>query len=315
MKSIKMTKEFAEQAAKDFYDKLMDLDYIRSDKFTFSAEFPTEKKPGCITVNFTYEAYHQMFALINHFNCEVAWAGTVNRIDETHFQITKILLYPQVVTSVTVNTDTSEYSMWYAKLPDEDFNSLHFQGHSHVNMGVTPSSTDMEDQWRLIGNLPKDGYQIFMIWNKRREYNVRVIDLAKNVIYEGEDVNVTVGDFDTARFLESADEIVKKSTPAASAYGGAGNWAGSTNYGGTSNYPYSGAYGNSPAAGKAYGSTADYKAVKNEIAKEEEKRKTVTGSAAPKVKSEKTGLAKYYAEYPDELESIGNSSCYPYYAD
>ena len=308
MKALKITKDFAQKAAQDFYEKLMSLDYIRGDKFSYSTAFPTQKKTGAVTVNFTYEAYCQMFALIDHFSSEVAWAGTVNRIDDTHFQVTKILLYPQKVTGVTVSTDDGEYAMWYAKLPDEDFYNLHFQGHSHVDMGVFPSTTDMEDQWRLIGNLPDNSYQIFMIWNKKRDYNVRVIDLKNNVIYEGEDVNVTVGDFDQSRFLEAADGIVKK-TVTASAYGTTGNWTGGSYYGGRTTYNNTGTYGNNTVSDKPSINATNYTAT----SKENPGKKTVTGSAAPKVAPKKTGLARYYEEHPYELEEYGNSSCYPYY--
>lgn len=314
MKPIKISQDYAKNAAQKLYEQLMAMNYIRSDKFTYSAEFPAVKQKNAITVNFTYEAYHQMFALINHFSSEVAWCGTVNRIDETHFQITKILLYPQTVTGATVNTDWGEYSMWYAKLPDEDFNNLHFQGHSHVNMGVTPSGTDMEDQWRFIDTMPMDSYEIFMIWNKRREYNVRVIDLKANVIYEGEDVNVTVGDFDSSRFLENADQIVKNKIATTPVYGATGNWTGNTGYSANAIGSNGGYSAGGAGASKVYGSTVTYPKTPLVGTKKEESKKTVTGSAAPKVPA-KSNLAKYYEEHPEELEAVGNSSCWPYYND
>ena len=209
MKPINITEQVAADMAREFIQELCKTGRVKTDSFSYKKNFASVKKDA-VEVNFTYEAYSQMFALIDHFDCEVAWRGIVNRIDKTHFQITKILLYPQTVTGTTVDTDQEEFSKWFQALPVETIRNLRFQGHSHVDFGVTPSSRDMEDQWRFIDGLKPTSYQIFMIWNKKRQYNVRVIDLADNVIYEGADVKVTVGDFDSTRFLEDADKTVRK---------------------------------------------------------------------------------------------------------
>ena len=181
MKPINITEQVVADMAREFVQELYKTGRVKTDSFSYKKNFASVKKDA-VEVNFTYEAYSQMFALIDHFDCEVAWRGIVNRIDKTHFQITKILLYPQTVTGTTVDTDQEEFSKWFQALPVETIRNLRFQGHSHVDFGVTPSSRDMEDQWRFIDGLKPTSYQIFMIWNKKRQYNVRVIDLADNVI-------------------------------------------------------------------------------------------------------------------------------------
>ena len=155
----------------------------------------------------------------------------------------------------------------------------------------------MEDQWRFIDGLKPTSYQIFMIWNKKRQYNVRVIDLADNVIYEGADVKVTVGDFDSTRFLEDADKTVRK-RPVYVA-----NTV--TNYGvyGAGTY-----YGKAVTPQKTYPQTVATQTPVPQI-------KTVTGAAAPKVKEvseSRYPLVNYYKENPEDLDTCWNSSCFPY---
>lgn len=204
MQPVKMNDELIQGILQEFYAQASALGNLQTDKFSFNKNFSKPAKDA-VEVNFTLEAYHEMCALIDHFSTEVAWHGLVNRIDKTHFQITKILVYPQQVTGATVNTDQEKYTTWLYELDDESFNTLRFQGHSHVNMGTSPSGVDMQNQWDLIETLSSEDYYIFMIWNKRREYNVRVVDMADNAIYSGDDVKVTIGEADTKGFLEQAE--------------------------------------------------------------------------------------------------------------
>lgn len=296
MKPINITEQVAADMAREFIQELYKTGRVKTDSFSYKKNFASVKKDA-VEVNFTYEAYSQMFALIDHFDCEVAWRGIVNRIDKTHFQITKILLYPQTVTGTTVDTDQEEFSKWFQALPVETIRNLRFQGHSHVDFGVTPSSRDMEDQWRFIDGLKPTSYQIFMIWNKKRQYNVRVIDLADNVIYEGADVKVTVGDFDSTRFLEDADKTVRKRPV----------YVASTvaNYGAYGAGTY---YSKAVTPQKTYPQTVATQTPVPQI-------KTVTGAAAPKVKEAsetRYPLVNHYKENPEDLDACWNSSCFPY---
>lgn len=296
MKPINITEQVAADMAREFIQELYKTGRVKTDSFSYKKNFASVKKDA-VEVNFTYEAYSQMFALIDHFDCEVAWRGIVNRIDKTHFQITKILLYPQTVTGTTVDTDQEEFSKWFQALPVETIRNLRFQGHSHVDFGVTPSSRDMEDQWRFIDGLKPTSYQIFMIWNKKRQYNVRVIDLADNVIYEGADVKVTIGDFDSTRFLEDADKTVRKRPVYVAST--------AANYGAYGAGTY---YGKAVTPKKTYPQTVATQTPVPQI-------KTVTGAAAPKVKETSESrypLVNHYKENPEDLDACWNSSCFPY---
>lgn len=302
MRPIKMNEQLAHVMAVDMIQQMMSQGEkaFQSGTFTYIKNFTAVAKEK-IVVNFTPEAYEQMFALINHFDCEVAWEGCVERLDQTHFRINKIVLYPQEVTSATVNTDDGEYATWRMTLPDEIFNHLFFQGHSHVNMATNPSGTDIADQWRTIGNLQPNDFQIFMIWNKRHEFYVRVVDMATNTIYDPADCVVTVGTVDTSSFLAEADKLVKKKAPKYPPYSAYTGYTGG-NYNGAPSYP--GAASASAKVGTA--STA-------KPAPKAASLKTVTGSAAPKVNGKGSNLNRYYRANPDELVANGNSSCMPYY--
>ena len=209
MRAITMTPELANRMADEFFSNLMKLDKIDRKQMSYTQMFEVSQ-PNAVTVNFTIEAYEQMYALVNHFDCEVAWHGLAHRVDDTHFQITKILLYPQDVDSVTVTTDQVGYSNWLNDRSDEEFNSIRFQGHSHVNMGTSPSGLDESKQWDIIKDLDETDFYVFVIVNKRHEYHIWVVDKAKNAVYTEKDVNVTIGTFDKNEFLKDADTLVKK---------------------------------------------------------------------------------------------------------
>ena len=208
MRPIKMTEDMALEIARGCLEEVRKNELIYDNNICYSKSLNVVNE-NVIKVNFTTEAYNKMMTLVDGFSSEVAWHGIVKRIDECTFRITDILVYPQTVTGVTVNTDQSEYVKWLYGLPDEIFTNLMFQGHSHVNMGTSPSGTDLNDMYELIENLDDDDYYIFMIWNKRREFDIRVVDMAKNVIYSGADVQVSVEGFDYNKFIREAKSQIK----------------------------------------------------------------------------------------------------------
>lgn len=141
------------------------------------------------------KAWVKMFHLICTFKSEVEWHGTVERIDESSFLIKDILVAPHEVTGATVTSDQKKYEEWLDSLPDDIFNSLRFHGHSHVNMGVTPSGVDMTYRRHILGNIGiptpgKDLFYIFMIFNKSCEVSAQIYDLTNNALYENGDITI-----------------------------------------------------------------------------------------------------------------------------
>lgn len=162
-------------------------------------------------VYITGEAYMKIMYLVNTMDKEIAWHGTAERIEDG-YRINDVFVYPQVVSGATVNTDQEEYEKWLYGLSEEQFNNNRFQGHSHVNMNVGPSSVDLEHQRKLLADLTDEMFYIFMIINKKGDLNMRVYDLAKNILFEPEDIELVVEDDNVMEFINSIEEMVKTST-------------------------------------------------------------------------------------------------------
>jgi hypothetical protein len=236
---IKMTQEYADQCRLEF-DQVLKMVKMSDGKFNYTKPFADTKRRA--TVYFTPNAWAKMVALINESDKEVAWHGVAHRMgeaegeqppegDDREYVITDILVYPQTVTSVTVDMDEMEYAKWLmANADDERFDHIRMQGHSHVRMGTTPSSTDIQHQETILDMLGDDDFYIFMIWNQMFSSNVKVYDMAENTLFESTDVTVRVIGMDENldEFIQSAKSLVKAYTytapakpavtPAASVY-------------------------------------------------------------------------------------------------
>lgn len=171
--------------------------WIRSQKVStdkIKYEYDPAKSDVRATLYFTAAAYMKMQYLIAVFDTEAAWHGVVKRVNdgESTFVVTDILVYPQEVTGATVTTDQIKYQEWLYDLDDDVFNSLRFQGHSHVNMGVTPSPVDIDNQTSILSQIEDDMFQIFVIWNKKNDRTIKIVDKAMNTIFDTSDVDVKI---------------------------------------------------------------------------------------------------------------------------
>lgn len=272
-KNIKITDESLNEVRKAF-EEALSTGKFSDGKITFTKTLGVVNRKA--TVYFTELAWLKMQTLIREFDKEVAWHGIAKRGEDTskdEYYITDILVYPQEVTGATVNTDQGKYQMWLMSHDDEVFNNIRMQGHSHVNMGVTPSGVDTSLYDRILEQLDDDMFYIFMIWNKRKEKTIKIYDLAKNILFDTSDVTVEILDDGTGieKFLKDAKDAVKdKPTTPTSTY--QSNYRGSYGYGG-----YYGGYGSS------YGGSA----------KEDEPKKTEptkeTASSQKKRKGKRKG--------------------------
>lgn len=216
-KIIKMTDEIKEQCRKDFQAQLeaaLAAARMTDGKLQFTKTFGQLDRKA--NVYFTELAWMKMTALLREFDKEVAWHATAYRLpgDGDDYVIKDILVYPQTVTSTTVEMDTELYAQWKMDgwmAEDERFDNIHCQMHSHVRMGVTPSPVDLTHQEEILAQLDDDAFYIFMIWNKNLVANIRIFDMQKNVLFETGDVSWAVLD-DTiglGKFVEDAKKIVK----------------------------------------------------------------------------------------------------------
>lgn len=192
-KIIKMTPECIDELRKEFEFTLKGLK-LSDGRLNYTKSFGNIDRKA--NVFFTKIAWDKMQALIKEFYKEIAWHGLAYRGEDgsDDYFITDILVYPQEVTASTVTTDQEKYQMWLMQQEDDVFNNIRMQGHSHVNMGVTPSSVDTSLYDRILDQLDDDMFYIFLIYNKKGDKTFKIYDLAKNVMFDTADVTVKVLD-------------------------------------------------------------------------------------------------------------------------
>lgn len=294
-KIIKMTSQNLDELRKDFEEALKGVK-LSDGKINFTKTFGNIQRKA--TLYFTELAYLKMLTLVREFDKEVAWHGIAKRHDTEAdaYVISDILVYPQEVTGATVNTDQEKYQMWLMSHEDDVFNNIRMQGHSHVNMGTTPSTVDTSLYERLLDQLDDSMFYIFLIWNKRNEKTIKIYDLAKNVLFETADVTVSLMEDGTGmeKFLSTAKEMVqdKKYTPTTPA-----------TYG--KPYGYGGYYGTYGSQQSTYGGTQ----------KKEEASKTQTQVANGNVSSGKSKRKKKKQKGSTQSTKSGNWSWQDDYDD
>lgn len=294
-KIIKMTAQNLDELRKDFEEALKGVK-LSDGKINFTKTFGNIQRKA--TLYFTELAYLKMLTLVREFDKEVAWHGIAKRHDteEDAYIISDILVYPQEVTGATVNTDQEKYQMWLMSHEDDVFDNIRMQGHSHVNMGTTPSTVDTSLYERLLDQLDDTMFYIFLIWNKRNEKTIKIYDLAKNVLFETADVTVSLMEDGTGmeKFLSTAKEMVqdKKYTPTTPA-----------TYG--KPYGYGGYYGTYGSQQSTYGGTQ----------KKEEASKTQTQVANSSVSSGKSKRKKKKQKGSTQSTKPGNWSWQDDYDD
>ena len=206
---------------------------------------------------FTPNAWIKMTALVSRFETEVQWHGLVHRISENEFEVTDIIVPPHEVSGATVTSEYKPYIEWMDGLDDDTFNALRFHGHSHVNMGVSPSAVDTKYRLDLVTQLPKptgddDIFYIFLIINKKHEWSAEIYDLTNNALYGTDEIYMEchLDDGDIDSFIAEAKNVVVARTT----YGG---YSGISQYGGSygGNSHGGNAYGGGSHGGSLYGSS------------------------------------------------------------
>lgn len=139
-------------------------------------------------IQFTNEAYIKMLELVHTSDIEVQWHGLINKEDEHTYTVYDILVYPQIATAMTVTSDDEAYAMWMMNLTNIQVNDLRLQGHSHVNMGVSPSGTDLKTFDDFLTQV--NDYYIFFIVNKKYDIHVRLYDVEHNILFMNDEITI-----------------------------------------------------------------------------------------------------------------------------
>lgn len=194
-KVIKFNEE-QKNELREAFEKALESFKSTDGTFSFSKQFGNLDRRA--TVLFSEMAWLKMQALINENNQEVGWYGLTKRGDDPEkdeYKIYDILVYPQIRTAADIDQDQDECNKWMMDLVKnrrEAFLDMHMHGHSHVNMGVSPSTTDLAFYKTILAQQNDDMFYIFMIWNKRGEKTIKIYDLAKNVLFETADCTVLI---------------------------------------------------------------------------------------------------------------------------
>jgi hypothetical protein len=187
MKYIKINKQTHEDLMNKFKSYLENA-RLTGDSIDFKTSLiPARPDLPKAHLYITAEAYVKILLYVRDTSTEIAWHGTVKR-NKNIFLIKDVMLYPQTLAALTVTTDQENYNEWLCGLDDDTHNHLRFQGHSHVNLAVSPSGTDLQYYNDILQVLPNDEYYIFMIINKSGDMTLLIYDLAENIIYENADI-------------------------------------------------------------------------------------------------------------------------------
>lgn len=185
-----------EQLYSKLKGQLMTKTFFNSDKIDLSISLSEMLDAECKAKNITEPiiyitatAYMKLHTLVMNNSGEVAWHGTVETYADNRYLITDVLVFPQEVTGATVVGTDNAYEVWLATQPDEVFDKLRYHGHSHVNMGVTPSAVD-ENYYSNLMTQVQDFY-IVMITNKKEEITLRFYDVPQNICFNGLTLHVT----------------------------------------------------------------------------------------------------------------------------
>ena len=204
MRPIKLTTTKVEEIVQAIRQDLLNNKFSKEQiTVNFSLKKTNEETPNA-TVIFTELATKKMDALVQKCTEEVGWHGTVTKVG-SQYTIEDILVFPQYVTGATVTPDETEYALWMGSLDNETFNKVRFHGHSHVNMGVTPSGVDTTFQANILNNL--NSFYIFGIFNKKDANWMTIFDVEANIIYDDNDINLV---YMGQQVQDWATEVIKE---------------------------------------------------------------------------------------------------------
>lgn len=170
-----------------------------------------------IDIRISATAFLKMQTLVAGYGHEVGWYGTAEKTSDHAYRIMDVLVYPQYASAAYIDDrDTTEMPLWFQSLSDEVYDHKRFHGHSHVNMGVRPSSTDKktyEQFKRQNSNATINRFTIELIMNKKFEMYWKVHDAVADKEYGNEEINVEIEITENetmAAFFENSRKNVRK---------------------------------------------------------------------------------------------------------
>lgn len=150
-----------------------------------SAQKSTPLIPKAIeqpAVYFTNAVLQAINYIVMNSDKEVAWLGRVEQLDDGNYLVSDLYLPKQTVTGASVDIDPDALANLALEIMDagHDPDTLRYHGHSHVDMGVTPSQTDQNHMMEYLEGVD---WFIRSIHNRKGNLRVDVFDKANNLIH------------------------------------------------------------------------------------------------------------------------------------
>lgn len=125
----------------------------------------TKSKVESMKVRILPECYNEIMYYVNKSNVEISGMGKVELLEDGSMCVTKIYLLDQENGPATTDIDADAMSqlLYETRM---DAGNLNFWWHSHVNMAVFWSGTDID----TIHQFGKNGYLLATVFNKKNEY-------------------------------------------------------------------------------------------------------------------------------------------------
>lgn len=214
MKPISLSQEakvvLMKEVVSKFAAALEDYEFnINETKFSYEKSFSVKAKDKII-IRFTPQAYLRCLEMVKSYSSEIGWYGLIRKLEDKVYQVYDIIVCNQRVSGGRVVTDDDDMIDFYETLTDEQAEFLHFQAHSHVNMGTGASSVDMDNQASTVKNMGGKGFYLFQIWNKSLDINSFLYDLDNNVFYDKNDIEVVVEDDEFGTITEFISSLKDK---------------------------------------------------------------------------------------------------------
>lgn len=143
---------------------------------------PPEPVPQMPSVYYTKEVWESITYLVDKCTQEIGWLGLVEEY-QGWYLVTEIFIPEQEVSSATTDIEPEALAALTMQLLDEgkDPNQLRYWGHSHVNMQVSPSTTD---ELQIQEYLQDVDFFIRGIYNKKGDSKVDVYDVRTRHVHQ-----------------------------------------------------------------------------------------------------------------------------------
>jgi len=164
-------------------------DFSATDTTTANLVTPLRTKASLVAPRVFYAptVLSAIYYLVDKCPQEIGWLGTVQVMGNDYY-IDQIYVPQQIVSGTETDISPEAMAALAIEIMDagKDPGALYYWGHSHVNMGVTPSGQDETQINMYLDNCP-----VFIrgIYNKSRKQKVDVFDTRAGMVFQ----NVNAG--------------------------------------------------------------------------------------------------------------------------